>query len=332
MLRQALRFLFSALTVALFAAPADAAVWHSGFDPTGSVTFSGNALFQIDDSCFGGSGTPSAASCNTQLLSATVSMTGAGGSSAQLGFTPQAILGQPGVTVVPGDIFTAQLTELTGGEPGAIFTVDLTIGAPAGGGLFDVSSFTVIASTVVCGGGCAPLTQDANNLHFDSTDFELSGDLTGTFLGSGGGLHTFDLGFTDPTATWTFTDTRVADGRIRITTGAYATVTSLDIVGAALTGMNSGLIGPALVTDDSSPLFGPWWLEWQTTSTGNEVLLFTGSCNADGCSPDTADGPVGTALNVTFDRVTTVPEPNAIALLLGGLGAAWIARRRKRTV
>jgi hypothetical protein len=330
MLRRVSGFLLAiVIAAALFAVPASAAVWHSGFDPTGAITFSGDAFFQINDSCFGTSGSVGAASCNMQLLSASVNMTGSGGSSANLAFAPQAILGEPGVTVMPGDIFTVQLTEVSGANPGAMFTVDVTIGASAGGGLFNVSDFTIIASTVACGGGCAPLTQDLTKLFFDSADFELSGDITGTYLGSGGGLHTFDLGFTDPTATWTFTETSAAHGT-RITTGTYATVTSLDIIGAALTGIDSTLLGPALVTD-SSPLFGPWWLEWQTTSTGNEVLLFTGSCNADGCSPDTADGPVGTALNVTFDRVTNVPEPGAIALLLGGLGAMWTTRRRKRT-
>jgi len=49
----------------------------------------------------------------------------------------------------------------------------------------------------------------------------------------------------------------------------------------------------------------------------------------DGCG-FTALLPEGTALDVTFVRVTdSVPEPASLGLVLGALGAGWLARRRK---
>ena len=61
---------------------------------------------------------------------------------------------------------------------------------------------------------------------FDPATFDLKGNITGTFQGSGGDLHTFDLSLTDPAATWTFTNVRVFDGRTDISSGTYTSAVS----------------------------------------------------------------------------------------------------------
>jgi len=312
----------TAAAVASFAAPASAGIWSSDFDP---ITFSGNGVFQFNDACLAG-GTFSGSSCNLQLLSASVNMTAPGGSSAHLDFGPQAIQGLPAATVVQGDQFPVVLTETSGSVPGATFNVKVTIGADLGGGLFGVSDLTIVSSSIPVN---PFLTEDLSGLTFDSADFHLSGDVTGTSLGGGGGTHHFVLSFTDPQGTWEFDDTNAAvPPQTTTTTGTYQTTVSLDIQGGALTGIDSGLLGPAFVTDDSSSLFGPWWLQWQT-SAGDPVLLFTGNC-FEGCLPNQT--PSGTALHVTFTEVSGpgAPEPGTFGLIVGGVGAAWLARRRKR--
>jgi hypothetical protein len=98
----------------------------------------------------------------------------------------------------------------------------------------------------------------------------------------------------------------------------------LIISGGTLVGIDTGLIGPVFVTDDGSSLFGPWWLQWQS----DPVFLFTGGCTfveSQVCTPNEFSS--GEATNVTFTRV---PEPGTLGLILGGIGAAWFARRRKR--
>jgi PEP-CTERM motif-containing protein len=99
----------------------------------------------------------------------------------------------------------------------------------------------------------------------------------------------------------------------------------LIISGGTLVGIDTGLIGPVFVTDDGSSLFGPWWLQWQS----DPVFLFTGGCTvgveSEVCTPNEFSS--GEATNVTFTRV---PEPGTLGLILGGVGAAWVARRRKR--
>jgi hypothetical protein len=107
----------------------------------------------------------------------------------------------------------------------------------------------------------------------------------------------------------------------------------LIIFGGNLVGVDTGLIGPSFVTDDASSLFGPWWLQWQSgfsplLADTDPVNLFTGSCS-EGCSPN--GSPAAVALHVTFTRVgQAAPEPGTLGLLLGGLGAGWWVRRRRK--
>lgn len=325
-----LRWFVGAMTaaaVACFASPAGAALWHSGFDP---VTFSGNALFQFDDACQTG-GTATASSCNLTLLNATVNLNGAGGSSALLNFGPHAIQGQPGAHVSPGEIFTFQLTEVGGATPGATILLNVTVGSPVGGGLDAIQDFSVVAVNGACN-PCSTLTTNSSNLLFDPTNLDLSGDVTGTFIGTHGGLHSFDLSFGAGGA-WTLTDTKPSG--TTISQGGSATVPALDIIGTTLVSIDSSLIGPALVSDPASPLFGPWWLQWQTVagpggSIEDEVLLFTGTCGTLDCVDQSSTS--GVAANVTFAFVpptSGADEPATVALL--GIALAGLAfSRRKR--
>ncbi len=58
---------------------------------------------------------------------------------------------------------------------------------------------------------CPLLTEDVSGASFDGATLGLTGHVTGSFLGTHDGLHTFDLAFTDlPTATWLFTNNHVS--------------------------------------------------------------------------------------------------------------------------
>ena len=126
-------------------------------------------------------------------------------------------------TIMAGDQFTAIFTEISP-TAGVVATADFTLGAAAATpGFFTISSFSAIGSGGTCI-TCGLLSEDLTKVFFDSSNLDLSGDITGTFLGSGGNLHTFDMALTDPAATWTFTNVRVFDGRTDISSGTYATV------------------------------------------------------------------------------------------------------------
>jgi hypothetical protein len=109
-----------------------------------------------------------------------------------------------------------------------------------------------------------------------------------------------------------------------------------------LLGVDSFLIGPQFAPGGSNAIFGgPWWIQLDAgdgqappdsidpdATFTNTVLLFGGSC-PEGCFPD----EVATyTANVVGNRFDPVPEPGSLGLLLGALGAGWLARRRKAEV
>jgi hypothetical protein len=114
------------------------------------------------------------------------------------------------------------------------------------------------------------------------------------------------------------------DGTGHLNFGASTNIVDIVIEGGELVGVDSGLFGPAFTGASCTGSLcdgAPWWIEW--VSNADPVFLFMGNC-FEGCFPDQT--PVATAFNVTFTRV---PEPGTLGLLLGGVGAAWWARRRK---
>ena len=119
------------------------------------------------------------------------------------------------------------------------------------------------------------------------------------------------------------------DGTGQLSFGSSTNIDAIVISGGLLVGVDSGLFGPAFISSGTGSLSSntdPWWIQWQT-ELNDPVFLFTGSC-PEGCFPD--EFPIATAFNVTFTRQTNgVPEPGTLGLILGGVGAAWWARRRK---
>ena len=120
------------------------------------------------------------------------------------------------------------------------------------------------------------------------------------------------------------------DGTGQLSFGSSTNIDAIVISGGLLVGVDSGLFGFAFISSGTGSLSGntdPWWIQWESDFF-DPVNLFTGNC-FEGCFPDQT--PIAIALNVTFTRLTdgVVPEPGTLGLILGGVGAAWWARRRK---
>ena len=109
-----------------------------------------------------------------------------------------------------GDEFIILFTE-TSPIPGVQATANITLGPPtAPAGFFTLSDLTVISGAGVCL-TCGLLTENLSAVAFDSGTSGLQGNIMGSFNGSGGHLHTFDLTLTDlPGGTWLFADTHLA--------------------------------------------------------------------------------------------------------------------------
>lgn len=113
-----------------------------------------------------------------------------------------------------------------------------------------------------------------------------------------------------------------------------------------LAGVISGAIGPVIISDNSNPLFnGPWWIQYAFAPpddliaaldgppSGGQfglgvVYLYTGTCDGRVCEQNPE--PAETAQVENFTRVAQVPEPGTLGLVLGAVGGAWLARRRRK--
>jgi hypothetical protein len=113
-----------------------------------------------------------------------------------------------------------------------------------------------------------------------------------------------------------------------------------------LGGVISAAIGPAIVSGSSDPSQnGPWWIQFAFSppddlrpldgppSPGEfglgVVYLYSGTCSEIEPVCIRNSDPSETAQVENFTRVTAVPEPGTLALVLGALGGAWFSRRRK---
>jgi hypothetical protein len=129
-------------------------------------------------------------------------------------------------------------------------------------------------------------------------------------------------------------DVTIGTGHLNF--GPSTDIDFIYISGGLLVGVDSGLFGPAFTgTSCSGTLCNgdPWWIQWQNsfvTSTSDPVFLYTGFCEGEFCEPNGTASAI--AFNVTFTRQSDgngAPEPGTLGLILGGVGAAWWARRRK---
>ncbi len=105
-----------------------------------------------------------------------------------------------------------------------------------------------------------------------------------------------------------------------------------------LLGVDSFLVGPQFA---SGFFTGPWWIQLDD-GTGqpppssflsedppllNVVHLFTADCSD--CAPFSVPSFTALVDRNQFRLVQETPEPGTLGLLLGALGAGWLARRRK---
>jgi hypothetical protein len=97
-----------------------------------------------------------------------------------------------------------------------------------------------------------------------------------------------------------------------------------------LVGVDSDLFGPMSSNTCGGNLCDyAWFLEWESGQFDPVYLSQICTAGDGSCTPDQFDPRVFTADIVTF---TNVPEPATLGLILGALGAGWMARRRKIAV
>jgi len=185
--------------------------------------------------------------------------------------------------------------------------------------------FGVPANAVVYGSGFDPVT-------FSGTGFFEFDNHCETDNGGFGTYTQAQCNVLFLSASVDMTDTNTGDpGHLDF--GPSTAIFDIIIQGGLLVGVDTDLMGIAFV---STPCSGslcnnnPWWIQWQS-NFNDPVFLYTGTCTGGefpSCDPNTF--AEGEAPNVTFTRLTDgAPEPGTLGLMLGGVGAAWLARRRK---
>ncbi len=148
---------------------------------------------------------------------------------------------QADATPVTGDQFTMIFSETSPSNLPDAASGIVTLGLPDGPGFFHVSNVSVIVGGSNCF-TCGLLTEDLTNLLFDAATLDLTGKITGTFLGANGGTHTFEIDVTDAsTTTWSYTNTR-PDGIQSFANGTYTTERTVDEPPAVLM-LGLGLAG-----------------------------------------------------------------------------------------
>jgi hypothetical protein len=132
---------------------------------------------------------------------------------------------QAHAAIMAGDQFIFNFIVTAGPATGLTGSVDVTLGAAQADPYFAIAGFDVTQAGGFCG-VCTPLTEDLSHAQFDSATFGLLGEITGTFIGSGGNnTHSFDLVLTDivnGTGTFTFTNTKLVEPpQVEVDSGTY---------------------------------------------------------------------------------------------------------------
>jgi hypothetical protein len=194
-----------------------------------------------------------------------------------------------------------------------------------------VAIFAVPANAVVYSSGFDPLS-------FSGTGFFQFDNHCETDNGGSGIYTQAECNVLFLSATVDMVET-APPGTGQLTFGPSTNIFDIIISGGLLVGVDSGLFGPSFISTCSGSLCSntdPWWIQWESDLLTDPVNLFTGFCSFEGetqfCSPNQT--PAAIAFNVTFTRQSDgdgngAPEPGTLALILGGVGAAWWARRRK---
>jgi hypothetical protein len=106
------------------------------------------------------------------------------------------------------------------------------------------------------------------------------------------------------------------------------TLCTYEVIDQQFVGVNTGIIGAAMADDENN-----YWFQYVSTfhpvdgssASVTNFVNFYATCGDGPCS-ETAF----VADRVTFVLVSvSVPEPGSLGLILGALGAGWLARRRK---
>ena len=197
----------------------------------------------------------------------------------------------------------------------------ILLGALAAGAIV---IFAAPASAVHYTSGFEPLSFFGTGLfQFDDSCLTANGG-NGTYTGAQCNVSLLSV-----TASLNNTDPPVGTGQLDFAPVLPDSGDIIDIIisNGTLVGVNTDPIGFVFPSPCTGDVCGtPWWIEWDSFSDPvNQVLLFTGSCDGEECFRN--ELPSGSTFNVTFNRV---PEPGTLGLIIGGVGAAWVARRRKR--
>jgi hypothetical protein len=156
-------------------------------------------------------------------------------------------------TVIPGQEFAFHLTDsYPGRQPQTIFTAELTVGPAIGQNhTFEVTEFSLFNSNGLCI-TCEFATENLHNLVFNSNSLLLSGDITGSLVGSNPSFYDLrfattlvtqpglDLAQSVPTNTW-----RLSVTNRKTSFGTYS-VASVETVDEPPTGALLGLAMIAL--------------------------------------------------------------------------------------
>lgn len=102
------------------------------------------------------------------------------------------------------------------------------------------------------------------------------------------------------------------------------------LAASVLVGVNTDLI-PIFADACAGDLcFYNWYLSWDSGLSGkggelnNQVFLFRQACSIEFCGDIVQFGDPATHVEFFL-----TPEPGSLALILGALGAGWLARRRR---
>jgi len=195
---------------------------------------------------------------------------------------------------------------------------------------------------------------------FDPPDFEgiATFDVDQACLNVGTGFQNNPDFYTGCTVNWLSATVTLKDDPATPRTFSYdpaflpslTAVNDIFVRSGELAGVNSDVIGPVILTDPNPNFSGPFWIEYVFSQSAalfaaaapgvspsngtfglGIVNLYRGSCTASttgGPNCVRNEFPSDVAQVENFTRVSQVPEPGILGLILGAIGGIWFVRRR----